>query len=207
MDRSRFRSSGGSRLVGVGVAREAAEHAGQIGFAAASDDVVDRPGCEHAAMMQDHDIVAGGGLVDQMRRPEDADPLLPQQTAHMLFRIAARAFTSSPTVGSSSSSRRGRCSSGARNFHPPHLAAGKLGDALMHAVGEIDAGEGGATAHQRLAAPDAMQRGVIDEVLHHRNIGVERARLKNDAELGERRARLARDVMAPDPEIRPSRVP
>ena len=68
----------------------------------------------------------------------------------------------------------------------------------MQPVGEVDARERRARPLARLAAADAMQRGVVDEVLLDGNIRVERARLENDAELAERRARLTRDVMAPD---------
>ena len=63
----------------------------------------------------------------------------------------------------------------------------------MQPVGEIDSGSA-ARARARLAAADAMQRGVIDEVLLDRNIDIERARLEHDAELAERRAGLARDI-------------
>ena len=45
---------------------------------------------------------------------------------------------------------------------------------------------------------DAVQGGVIEQVLRHREIEIERARLEHDAEQPQRFARRAADVMAED---------
>ena len=50
---------------------------------------------------------------------------------------------------------------------------------------------------QRASAPaDAVQGGVIEQVLRHREIEIERARLEHDAEQPQRLAGRAADVVA-----------
>ena len=84
---------------------------------------------------------------------------------------------------------------GARNLHPPHLAARKLRDAIRQAIGEIDAREGRServsASRRPMPCSAAWYKGSAAP-----NVDVQRARLENDAELAERRARLPRDVMA-----------
>ncbi len=87
---------------------------------------------------------------------------------------------------------------GPRDLHASHLTARELGHAFMRSVRQIDSGERRAGASQRLAAADAVQRGVVDEVLLDRNIDIERSRLKHDAKLAERRCGLASDIMTID---------
>ena len=55
---------------------------------------------------------------------------------------------------------------------------------------------------------DAVQGGVIEQVLRHREIEIERARLEHDAEQPQRLARRAADVVAEDadpPGLMPNR--
>ena len=58
----------------------------------------------------------------------------------------------------------------------------------------------------RLAAADAVQGRVIEQVLLHRQVEVERARLEHDAEPPQRLARRARDVVALDRDAAVARV-
>ena len=46
-----------------------------------------------------------------------------------------------------------------------------------------------------------MQCGVIHQVLPHRNVDVERARLKDDAELAQGRAGFVRDIVAENADL------
>ncbi len=86
----------------------------------------------------------------------------------------------------------------ARDLDPPHLAAREIAHLVAGAIGKPDARQHLGGAHARLAPADAVQGGVIQQVLHHREIEVERARLEHDAEEPQRLARRARDVMAED---------
>ena len=62
----------------------------QIGAAGRADDVADRAMGEHPALVQDHDIVAASRFIDQMRRPQHADPLHRRQPANMIENVGAR---------------------------------------------------------------------------------------------------------------------
>ena len=86
----------------------------------------------------------------------------------------------------------------ARDLDAPHLAAGEVAHLVVRAVGKRDPRQHLVGAGARRARPDAVQRGVIGEVLRDREIEIERARLEHDAELAQRRARLALHVMAED---------
>ncbi len=79
-----------------------------------------------------------------------------------------------------------------------HLAAGEIADSLAHPIGEADPRDELAGAATRLCAADALQRALVEHVLLDGEIGIEGAALKDHAELGERRAAVARDVMAED---------
>ena len=50
----------------------------------------------------------------------------------------------------------------------------------------------------RASAPASRASGVVGEVLAHRQVGVERAGLEHDAELGERQRRRAVEIVPED---------
>ena len=110
--------------------------------------------------------------------------------------IADLDATSSPTVGSSSTSTRGSMQQRARDLDPPHLPARQFPHLVARAIGQVDVGQHVLRAPARLAPADAVQRRVVQQVVHHRDIEIERARLEHHAQLAQRLARLARHAMA-----------
>ena len=87
---------------------------------------------------------------------------------------------------------------GARDLDPPHLAARQLARRVPRAIRQLDLLQRGLRAPPRLAAADAVQRGVIEQVLHHREVEIERARLEHHAEQAQclHPARATRDGRA-----------
>ena len=63
---------------------------------------------------------------------------------------------------------------GAGDFHPPHLAARQVSGPFARAVGEAGLPQDLFGPRERLGVADAVQGGMIDEVLADRNVGVER---------------------------------
>ena len=108
--------------------------------------------------------------------------------------IADSDATSRPTVGSSSTSRRGRCSSAraisTRRICPPESwrTASRARSASSISC------EPASARWPRLAPADAVQGGVIEQVVAHRDVEIERARLEHHAEPAQRLARRARDI-------------
>ena len=144
---------------------------------------------DQIALGKHHDVVAVIDLVDQMRRPEDADALRSSTSLRILARMPARDWTSSPTVASSSSSSGGRCSraraiSMRRIWPPDRLRALSCRRPLISTVSQH-----GIDAPARLGGADAVQRGMVGEVLVDAEVEIERARLEDDAEAPQRLAR------------------
>ena len=81
------------------------------------------------------------------------------------------------------------------------LAAGQVAHLLARAVGEPDDLQRPLGAPARLAAADAVQRAVIEQVLPQRQIEIERAALEHDAEPLQRRRGAAADVVAEDADL------
>src|SRR3954453_12680872 len=84
----------------------------------------------------------------------------------------------------------------AGDFQASHLAAGEVAHLAAGAVGKADARQHLAAACAGIAPGDAVQSGVIQQVLRHREVEIERARLKHHAEQPQCFAGRARDVMA-----------
>ena len=155
---------------------------------------------QHLALMQDDEIVARGDLVEQMRRPEHADALFGDELADMAEDIGAR-LDVEPDGRLVEQQQPRPVQQRARDLDPAHLPAREIADLAAGAVGELDAREHSSARCARVAPADAVQRGVIEQVLHHREIEVERARLEHDAHQPQRLARLAADVMAEDADV------
>ena len=81
-----------------------------------------------------------------------------------------------------------------RDLDASHLTAGKEAHLVGRPVGETDAGELDRASLASLAGADAMQGAMVSEVLRDAKVGIERALLKDDPELSESRAAVARDV-------------
>ena len=125
----------------------------------------------------------------EVRRPEHADPgsrREPADDAHHLAAGLARRARPSPRRAAAG---RGRCSSAraisARRCWPPESLATRLRSRSATPTCA-------ATSAARVRASargQAVQRGMIGEVLRHRQVGVERPALEDDAHLRQRRAR------------------
>jgi hypothetical protein len=89
----------------------------------------------------------------------------------------------------------------AGDLGPPALAARQRRDAAWSRVGQADLCQNLGGADQRLTPGDAMQGGVIGQVLRHRQIGIQRARLKHHAQPRQGRAGRAAQVMAGDADM------
>ena len=74
----------------------------------------------------------------------------------------------------------------ARDLEPAHLSAREVAHLAAGAIGKADARQHLVTPQARIAPADAVQRGVIEQVLHHREIEIERARLEHHAHQPQR---------------------
>ena len=131
---------------------------------------------QHASLVQDDDIVGRRRPRRQSASPTARRGPPRDERAHDAMTLS-REPRSSPTVASSSSSSGGRWSSeraiSTRRAWPPERCGpsrcrGRRGRRAQRL----------AIALARLAAADAVQRGVVEQVLAQRQIGVERAAWK-----------------------------
>ena len=107
---------------------------------------------------------------------------------------SARALMSRPAVGSSSSSKRGPCSS-ARAISTRRICPPERSRALSCARSASPTRASSRSAPRvPSTGPMPCKARVIGEVLLDAEIGIERALLKHDAEPAQRRAAAARDV-------------
>ena len=90
---------------------------------------------------------------------------------------------SRPTVGSSSSKQTRLVQQRAGNLDAAHLPDREIADPILTAIGHRHAVQDLRDQFPGPLAGDAVQRSVIHQVLPHRNVDIERAGLKDDAEL------------------------
>ncbi len=190
--------------------RQGNERAAQIGRT--RQNALRRPAESPAAStppaMQHDDGIAGHDLIKQMCRPQHCDPTLPNEPAHLANdrrlgrnvqpdcwfvqhqdawlmqkrpgdpRPVASARPYNLRTCSRARDHRGRC-------RPIQLLR---------------------TPARLAATADTVQRGVIQQIFHHREIKVERARLEHHAQQAQSLPRLARHAMLPSTSIEPSCV-
>ena len=89
----------------------------------------------------------------------------------------------------------------AGDLNAPYLADRQIADPVAALVAQGHARQHPVDLFVGAAAADAVQRGMVQQVLAHRQVGVERLGLEHDAELLQRGTRLAADVMAEDPDM------
>jgi hypothetical protein len=149
---------------------------------------------EHAALMQHDHLVGIGGLVDQMRRPQHADALLGDEAAHVPEDVGARrdVETDRRLVEHQKARAVQECPC---DLDATHLTAREIAHLVVGAVAERDAFEKLPCACLCLAAADAVQGGVIGEVLHDRQVEIQGARLEHDADKAQRFARSMDNVV------------
>jgi len=173
-------------------ARQAHESGVDIMGAGVGDDAGDlalrstRPWCRTT------EVIAVLDLVEQVSGPQHADACSATSCRTWLM-ISARALTSSPTVASSSNSRRGRCSNAraisSRRIWPPERSR-----TCCRRDRPSQCARAPRAAQACFAPVNAVQGGVIEQVLRHREIEVERARLEHDAQQPQRFAQGARPM-------------
>ena len=170
------------------------EGAPHIGGTGRRDDIRHVAGRHDlAAMQHDHRIV-GRDLVEQMGRPQHGNAALAHQRANMAQDGGARRDVQPDRRFVQHQDAR-PVQQRACDLDPAHLSARQPAHRLLGAVRQIDLLQCGERALPRLATADAVQRGVIEQVLHHRQIEIERARLEHHAQQAQCPARLARHTM------------
>src|SRR5690606_20293443 len=87
---------------------------------------------------------------------------------------------------------------GADDLDAADLPAGKAAHLLLDAVAEVDRMEQFVDPLPRHARSDAVQGGVVEEVLPDGEVEIEGAGLEDDAETPERLARVPVDILAED---------
>src|SRR6185436_7670336 len=155
---------------------------------------------QHPALMQDDEIIVRTDLVEQMRRPQHAYSLFGNELADVVEDVGARLDVEAD--GRLVEQQQARAvQQRPRNFQAPHLAAGEVAHLAASTVGKADAPQHLAAACAGIASGDAVQGGVIQQVLRHREVEIERAGLKHHPEQPQCFARCPRDVMAEDADM------
>ncbi len=131
-------------------------------------------------MVQHRDSVGFRHLVDKVGCPQHADAFFGNQAAHIGDDIGAR-----PDVEADSwlieQQQARSVQKRASDLHPSHLTARQLANLFVNPIGKLDSCEQILGALECTSSPDAVQRRMIGEVLHHRQIEVERAQLEHHA--------------------------
>ena len=155
--------------------------------------------------MQHDDRIVGCDLIEEMGRPQHGNAALADQRAHMTQDGGAGRDVQSDRrfVQHQDARPVQQC---ACDLDPAHLSARQPAHRLPGAVGQVDLLQRGKCALPRLAAADAVQRGVIEQVLHDRQVEIERARLEHHAQQAQCPARLARHTMTEHVDRSVSRV-
>ena len=161
-----------------------------IAAAGVGDDPRDFALGQDPALMQDDEIIVRPDLVEQMRRPQHAYSLFGNELADVVEDIGARLDVEAD--GRLVEQQQARAvQQRSRNFQPSHLAAGEIAHLAAGAVGKAEARQHLAATFAGIAPGDAVQGGVIQQVLRHREVEIERAGLKHHAEQPQRFARRA----------------
>ena len=89
----------------------------------------------------------------------------------------------------------------ARDLEPAHLSAREIAHLAAGAVGQPDARQYLVAAQAGIAPADAVQSSVVEQVLHHREIEIERAGLEHHAHEPKRFAGRLADIVAENPDV------
>ena len=135
---------------------------------------------QNATLMQDDEVVARNDFVEQMSGPQHANALFGDELADMAKHIGAR-LDVEPDGRLIKQKQPRPVQQRAGDLQPAHLPAGKIAHLAAGAVGKSDARQDLVTPRSGIAPADTMQGGVIEQILHHREIEIERAGLKYHA--------------------------
>src|SRR5579871_3203381 len=142
-------------------------------------------------------MIVVANLVDEMRRPEDADPFDGDKPSHNLENPGP-SLDVEPSRRLVEKQHARPMQKRARDLDPPRLTAREEAHFVARAVGKPDTGELDRLPCARFTPAYTVQGAVIGEVLRDAEIRVEGALLKHDAKSRERCAAVARDVVAKD---------
>src|SRR5262245_32129284 len=87
------------------------------------------------------------------------------------------------------------------NFDAPHLSAGEVAHLVIGAVRQRDPRQHLIGARAAVVFTDAVQGGMVGQILDHGEIEVERALLEYDADRAQSLARRMSDVVAENPDV------
>src|SRR5262245_36592062 len=152
---------------------------------------------QHPSLVQHHHVVLLRDLVDQVRGPQHRDAVRDHQPAHLAEDIGPR-FDVEADRRLVEHEQARPVQQRAGDLDAPHLSAGQVTHLVAGAIGERDAGEHVIGALAAVALADAVQRGMVGQVLDHRQIEIERAGLEHHADQAQRLARRAFDVVPED---------
>src|SRR6516164_8336656 len=89
----------------------------------------------------------------------------------------------------------------AGNFDAPHLTAGEVTHLIVRAIRQRDARQHLIGARAAVVLADAVQGGMVGQILDHGEIEIERALLEYDADHAQSLARRMCDVAAENPDM------
>lgn len=121
--------------------------------------------CEqHPPLVQKHDGIFATHLVYEVRGPQNADALRLHQIAHHAEHAFARGNVEPRRCFIQQKAAR-RVQQGAGDLHAPCLAAGQGAHLVARPLGQADLGQHPRRERFGPASTDAVQRGMVEEVL------------------------------------------
>lgn len=140
-----------------------------------------------APLMQNQQIIAGLHFVQQMSGPQHTELLLAAQPAQVLVKRQA-AGRIEADAGFVQQQQARFMQQRAGNFHPPPMADVQLTHTIAPAFTKALAGQFGFDPQVALTPRQAMQGGVVAQVLLNAQVQVQGALLKHHAQLAQGRA-------------------
>jgi hypothetical protein len=127
---------------------------------------------QELSLVQHDKMISWIDFIDQMRCPQDSDPVFGNQVPHMLQDIGTRGDVE--TNGWFVKDQKARAvQQRPGNFDAAHLPSGEVPYLVIDAITELDAGQQLPDTYFRLTPAHSMERSVIHQILHDREIEVE----------------------------------
>ncbi len=150
-------------------------------------------------MQHDHAVVVRD-LVDQVGGPEHRDPVLARQAVDVGDDgLAGRHVQAHGRLVEQQQPRPVQQRAG--DLDPAAVAAVEPAHPLARALGHAQAAELGLDARQAFGPAQAVQRGVVEQVLAHREVEIQRRLLEHHPHACQRPARVAAQFRALDPDL------
>src|SRR5262245_51041184 len=151
------------------------------------------------SLVQYNQMVVVTNFVDQVRGPQHTDAILGYQLPHVAQDIGSRidVETNSWFI---KNQEAGTVQQGAGNLDAPHMSPRKVANLVIGAIFERYAHEHFIRAGLCLTPANSMKGRVIHQVLHDREIEIERAGLEHDTENAQGFPGGALHIVAKDPD-------